>query len=326
MARAIRRYGDAVADLAIRVYEDRDEPAVLALLAASLGKTLDDRYRTFFRWKHHENPFGRSLMWVGEVEGRVVGFRAFLRWRFTDPAGQRVEAVRAVDTATHPDSRGSGVFKKLTMHALDEMRPAGIDFVFNTPNDQSRPGYLKMGWVVDGRVPVQVRPRSVAALWRMVRARAAAEPWSLPVDVGEPVTDLDGGLLAAPPTARSSTSLTTDRTAEFLLWRYGGCAAVASRAVRAGRGAVLVRFRRRGAAVECTVGELLGVLDAGQAGAAVRHATRDGGADYAIASGAHPIRGMLPVVRLGPIQTRRGVAASSCRLPLSLSLGDVELF
>jgi GNAT superfamily N-acetyltransferase len=326
MARAIRRYGDAVPDLAIRVYEERDEPSVLALLAASLGKTVDDRYRTFFRWKHHENPFGRSLMWVGEVEGRVVGFRAFLRWRFTDPAGHPVEAVRAVDTATHPDAQGTGVFKRLTLHALDEMRPAGIDFVFNTPNDQSRPGYLKMGWMVDGRVPVQVRPRSVVALWRMVRARAAAEPWSLPVDVGEPVADLDAGLLAASPRERPSTSLTTDRTPEFDLWRSGGCASVASRAVRAGRGAVLVRFRRRGAAVECTVGELLGGVDAGEAGAAVRTATREGGADYAIASAASPIRGMLKVVRLGPVQTRRGVAASSSRLPLSLSLGDTELF
>ena len=36
--------------------------------------------------------------------------------------------------------------------------------MFNTPNDQSRPGYLKMGWQVVGRVPIGVRPARSAVL------------------------------------------------------------------------------------------------------------------------------------------------------------------
>jgi GNAT superfamily N-acetyltransferase len=319
------RYRDAVADLVIRPYEDSDEDEVLPLLAASLGKTVDDRYRSFFRWKHLENPFGRSFMWVGVRDERIVGFRAFLRWRFVDPGGDPVEAVRAVDTATHPDAQGLGIFRTLTMHGLDEMRPAGVDFVFNTPNDQSRPGYLKMGWEVAGRVPVQVRPRSLPSLWRVVRARTAAEPWSRPVDLGERVAGLTD-VLAAATSARSADALVTQRSEAFLRWRYGSETAVASTALPDGRGMALVRFRRRGAAVECAVGDVVGVTDRRSVGIAVRSAMRIGGADYALASIHSPVGGMVRASRLGPIQTRRDLGPSTTRLPLALSLGDVELF
>ncbi len=314
-----------VSELEIRPFDQADEAAVLEVLHSSLGKTVDARYRGFFRWKHFQNPFGRSFMWVGEIDGRLAGFRAFLRWRFVAPDGARVEAVRAVDTATHPDFQGRGIFRALTLHALEEMRTDGVEFVFNTPNDNSRPGYLKMGWTVEGQVPVKVRPRSPGALWRMARAKTAAENWSLPVSVGEPVELVVGpmlGELASPLPGR----LVTDRSRDFLVWRYGGCAAIASRALPAGDGAVLVRFRRRGRATECTVGDVVGDVSAREAGAAVRRAVRGANADYAIATAATAVGGMVPIPRLGPIQTRRAVRDDANGLALSLSLGDVEMF
>jgi GNAT superfamily N-acetyltransferase len=327
MARPGCRYGDAVPDLVIRPYEDADEPAVLELLAASLGKTVDDRYRGLFRWKHLENPFGRSLMWVGEVDDQVAGFRAFLRWRFLDGGSEPVQAVRAVDTATHPEHRGMGIFSRLTLHAIDEMRRDGIAFVFNTPNDQSRPGYLKMGWVVEGRVPVQVRPCSLSGVRRMLGARTAAETWSLPLDVGEPLGQLDVGLVDGSSSRGRGepADLRTDRTPDFVRWRYAGCPAVASRGVPVDEGVVVVRCRSRGSAIECTVGDVLGSVRARHAGAGVRSAMRQAGADYAIASTSSPIGGMLRTARLGPVLTRRPLSAQS-PTPLCLSLGDLELF
>jgi len=315
-----------VSDLVIRPYRDSDEDEVLPLLGASLGKTVDERYRRFFRWKHQENPFGRSFMWVGAVDGRIAGFRAFLRWRFISPDGETVEAVRAVDTATHPDFQGMGIFRTLTMNGLDEMREAGIQFVFNTPNDQSRPGYLKMGWEVEGRVPVGFRPRSLLALRRMIGARTAADNWSLPTSAGEPLGDLDLDELADPRPSAGSPRLVTDRSPAFLGWRYGACEAVSSRAIRIASGAALVRFRQRGSAVECTVGDVIGTVSHRQAGHAIRRAMREGGADYAIAGSVNDIGGMLRSSRLGPIQTRRQLSDGANRLPLSLTLGDVEMF
>src|SRR5262249_20381845 len=129
-------------ELTIRRAGPEDESAVLELLAASLGWKRDETFETFFAWKHERNPFGPSPAWVAVDAGRVVGFRTFLQWQFEHPDGRPRRAVRAVDTATAPDYQGRGVFRRLTLHAVDELREDGIDFVFNTPNAKSRPGYL----------------------------------------------------------------------------------------------------------------------------------------------------------------------------------------
>jgi GNAT superfamily N-acetyltransferase len=140
----------------LRPYRDGDEEQVLSLLSSSLGWMPDDQHARFFRWKHLQNPAGRRRCgWTRA--GEIIGFRALMRWRFLID-GEPVKAVRAVDTATHPSARGEGVFRDLTMHALDELRAEGVGFVFNTPNDQSRPGYLKVGWIELGRPRGRFRP------------------------------------------------------------------------------------------------------------------------------------------------------------------------
>ena len=94
----------------IRHYRDEDEPEVLELLNVSLGGgPAGRRPPEFFEWKHLRNPFGRSYAIVAEREGQMIGFRTFMRWRFLLD-GAPVTAVRAVDTATHPDAQGQGVF------------------------------------------------------------------------------------------------------------------------------------------------------------------------------------------------------------------------
>src|SRR5690606_25693858 len=127
-----------------------DEGAVLGLIEAALGRRPDPRNAAFFAWKHRENAFGASPAWVAVDGDRVVGFRTLMRWEFDTPEGP-VRAVRAVDTATHPDHQGRGIFSALTRRAVEELQNDGVGFVFNTPNDKSRPGYLKMGWREVGR-------------------------------------------------------------------------------------------------------------------------------------------------------------------------------
>jgi GNAT superfamily N-acetyltransferase len=160
---------------------------VLSLLQAAVGWVPDEQYARFFEWKHAENPFGASPAWVALDGDRLVGFRTFLRWGFT--WGERsVKGVRAVDTATHPDYQGRGVFSRLTRMALEELMSEGVDFVFNTPNEKSRPGYLKMGWHVVGRLPVLARPRSIGRLGRLAHSRVAADKWSVPSTTGVAAT------------------------------------------------------------------------------------------------------------------------------------------
>lgn len=325
-------------ELSIRPFEERDRDSVLGLLAASLGWADDAHHAEFFHWKHEANPFGHSFAWVADDLGAgVVGFRTFLRWRFVTPGGAEVEAVRAVDTATAPSHRGAGIFSRLTRHGLDEVEAAGIDVVFNTPNDQSRPGYLKLGWQEVGRLPVQLRPRSLASLPRVLRSRVPAELWSSPSSAGIPAEEAlgdDDALSALLDSQPAPVGWTTQRSVEFLRWRYTGFPALGYRALLAGPtaadGLVVFRLRRRGAGTECALVEVLAPgADRRVAGRLAVAALRASGADHAIGIGGdRRWPGFVRTARLGPILTSRTVRATppSEVRSWSLVLGDVELF
>jgi GNAT superfamily N-acetyltransferase len=252
-------------DLRVRPYEAADEPCVLELLSASLGAGWTrEGSEAFFRWKHLENPFGRSFLLVAEVDGRIVGLRAFLRWRFRTEEGH-FPAVRAVDTATHPDFQGSGIFSRLTLAAIDTLRNE-VGLIFNTPNDRSGPGYLKMGWREVGSVPVLIgvrRPVVFVRNVRTLRSEESSSPARRAPEIRasracEVLADdllLERTVAVDEPTSR----LATQRSPRYLRWRYGSGPGLDYRAVRLddAPGLAVFRVRPRGALWESTVVEVL---------------------------------------------------------------------
>ena len=53
--------------------DDPDErAAIIALLAASLGRDEDPRFAELYAWKHEQNAFGPSPAWVAVDGGRIV--------------------------------------------------------------------------------------------------------------------------------------------------------------------------------------------------------------------------------------------------------------
>jgi hypothetical protein len=257
----------ATPTITIRPFAAGDEKSVLKLLDATLGGgPAGQRPAGFFRWKHWDNPFGPSFMLVAESSGRLIGLRAFLRWRF-ECSGRFVEAVRAVDTATHPDYQGLGVFSRLNRAALESLR-GEVDLIFNTPNAASRPGYLKLGWREVGRVPVAIRVRRPARLVRGLLARGGRLP-RMPTVSAEPAAHVlehsvqVARLLAAARPADDGR-LRTPRDLPYLRWRYGaapllGYRAVVEEADGELRGMAIFRVRPRGAVWESTVAEVLHV-------------------------------------------------------------------
>ncbi len=321
--------------LVIRAAGPDDRAAIISLLAASLGRDDDERYPALYAWKHEENVFGASPAWVADDNGTLCAIRVFMCWEFR--LGNDVRrAVRAVDTATHPDYQGRGLFTRLTRHGLAEVAADGVDFVFNTPNDQSRPGYLKMEWQTVGRLPVAIRPRGPISLVRLARARVPAERWSIPTTAGERAAEVfadTASIEALLGRVTATNRLTTLRSAEFFRWRYG-TELLQYRVITAPRGVeqgfVVFRLRRRGSAVEAAIGDVVVADDdrrlARSLLAAVR---RTSGADYAIALGRRP-SGFVPFPRQGPILTWRHAACVATDVPaladLDCTLGDIELF
>lgn len=119
----------------------KDVPEIVDLLRISLGKINTEEH---FIWKHFKNPFGKSYGLLACDKEKIIGIRMFMFWEFRKDE-KVVKAIRPVDTITHPEYRGKGIFKKLTLNGLDYCKEK-YDIVFNTPNNNSLPGYLKMGW------------------------------------------------------------------------------------------------------------------------------------------------------------------------------------
>ena len=126
----------------------------------------------------------------------------------------------------------------------------------------------------------------------------------------------------SPPTARAA----------FLRWRYG-FGPLEYRVFPLGNtlsdGVIVFRVRRRGAALEATVCDVIAPRGA-RPRRAFGQIAREVGADYLLAgrSAGGPTAGFLPVPGLGPILTWRPLARTEVpeMSDLDLALGDIELF
>ncbi len=324
-----------VDDIVTRRASRDDVPAVLQLLRRALGWVDDDA--RFLEWKHLQNPFGESPMWVALSGERIVGFRAFLRWELVGPSGRVRHAARAVDTATDPDFEGRGIFTRLTLEAIAALPAEGVDLVFNTPNARSLPGYLKMGWAEVGRLPAAVRPTR----WRFVRvvgtARRPASRGFVPSEVGVPAGDgladhdaVDRLLGAAPV----PLGLATRRSGRYLQWRYGnpdlGYRLLVHGPPTAPDGLLVFRLRRRGAAVEGVVDDVVAPRGSPRiARALVDRLARARAADYLIRLQEPRVTRdrFVRLPQVGPILVCRSLTDIPVpdRRGWAPSMGDVEL-
>lgn len=336
------------ADLAVRPYRAEDESGVLKLLRASLGGgPAGERPAEFFRWKHLENPFGASFLLVAEDSGRIIGLRAFMRWRFV-AGGRTLTAVRAVDTATHPDHQGRGIFSRLTLQALDELR-GEVDLVFNTPNEKSFPGYLRMGWRTVGRIPISIRVRRPVRFLREFRAlRVESASTDLPRVEAETAAEAlrDEEQLEALLSGEDSLDprLSTPRAPSYLRWRYASAPLLDYSAVRLEeggrlRGLALFRVRPRGRLVEATVAEVLVAHGDREAGARVlRRVARSAPVDHLTCHFPAGSAAARAATRSGFLRSRNGMifVVNPLREGIepdptalgswALSLGDLEVF
>lgn len=280
--------------ISVRPYVDADLDAVLDLLRASLGETpVLKRTPELFAWKHLANPFGRSIILVAEADERIVGLRAFMRWELKDPRGETLRCVRAVDTATHPDYQRRGIFRRLTLAALEAARSDGVAMVFNTPNPKSGAGYLRMGWQSVGPIGVLAAPG-------LGLLRGKVDGDRLP-EIGDYLRRSSPiGALAIED--RPARGLRTPRTAAYLRWRFTEHPTARYARVDAKGSTAILRPNVRNGRRELVISDVFGPHPASAIGAALAagRSTYVGGwfSGGSPERAAAARRGMLPIPRL----------------------------
>jgi GNAT superfamily N-acetyltransferase len=286
-----------VPEITVREATPDDVDEILVVLKAALGETpLLKRTRAQWSWKHERNPFGRSIVLVATSGGRIAGVRALMRWHLTTIDQVTLSCLRPVDTATHPDFERQGIFRRLTMDALDLARAEGVHLVFNTPNSRSGAGYLSMGWEQVGAIGVLVRPRLGREVPRPgIEAPTLSDvvPSSMPF---QPIDSID----------RPPRGLRTRRTADYQRWRFGSHPTVRYGMLGTQSGAAVVRAGVRGPRVELVLSDLLGHAGSRE----VRRAAKSNRARYMagfFSSGSPERRsalagGMVPIPGLRTLQ------------------------
>ena len=254
-------------DFEVRLYRDEDEQHVIALLQAAFGRWPGDLAAAdpteYFRWKHHGNPRGPSLLVVAECDAGVVGLNAWLPYALA--VGDRsLHALRGADIAVLPAFRGRGVAARIIEFGTRHI-PAGTAFTFSNPNAMSRSGALRLGRRQAGRIPPYVRLRR--PLRAALAARAAADTGR-----ARPTPPVSAETAASALADRDALSSLLDRVDRppdriavvkdpaYLHWRYGVIGGYhAVREVRDGRlrGLAIFRITARRGARNARVCELL---------------------------------------------------------------------
>jgi GNAT superfamily N-acetyltransferase len=191
----------------VRAGTENDIARIVELLRLSLGESSSEKSVHYWKWKHEQNPFGPSPVLLAEEDGELIGVRAMMQWQWQQ-AGASYRALRAVDTATHPAHQGKGIFSKLTKQMVDDGRAKGFHFIFNTPNEQSRPGYLKMGWKDAGKLNVGLK------ILLPIPKRSLPQASALGSE------ELDGLCDAWNSRINRKEGYFTPKSASYLNWRY----------------------------------------------------------------------------------------------------------
>ena len=95
--------------------------------------------QTLFQKKYINNIYGKSVVEVVYLDEQPVAARGL--WR-NDIFGK--EAYQPGDTCVTDACRGKGIFTEMTKRAVSMLPPQAL--IYNFPNPNSYPGYIKMGW------------------------------------------------------------------------------------------------------------------------------------------------------------------------------------
>lgn len=97
-----------------------------------------------FKKKYLNNIFGESLIILAYLDNKCVGAMAF--WR-NDIEG--IKAYQPCEMAVLNDVRGYGIFSKMNNEGLNYIEKDTL--LYNFPNDNSLPFYMKIGWSIHSR-------------------------------------------------------------------------------------------------------------------------------------------------------------------------------
>lgn len=131
--------------VSIRRFEMSDVNSVVRLLELVFSRPFSLEW---WNWKYRLNPAGfygeDGDIWVAESNGEIVGHYAVIPEKIKF-GSETIMVAQSVDTATHPDFRGMGLFPTLANKVYSECQKR-YRFIYGFPSEMAFKGFLKLGW------------------------------------------------------------------------------------------------------------------------------------------------------------------------------------
>jgi GNAT superfamily N-acetyltransferase len=213
-------------DFVIREFTPDDLGPLRRLYAAVWGY---NRPEGFDRWRYLTPPSGICPVALAVDGDRLAG--AYTLW--PTPlriAGEKVLGAQSMDTMTHPDYQGRGVFTTLANACYEIAAARGYMAMYGFPNPLSYPGFVrKLGWSHTGDIMHWIRPikpshhpKIPTILGPIADLGAAALPTGrigrFEIQSGTPAAEDLQSLLSLWEKHHSSCGV--DRSLAWLRWRY----------------------------------------------------------------------------------------------------------
>ena len=116
------------------------------ILRKLLSAVYPDKMEQFSRerifWQYCGNPAGKVISFNAFHNGELVAHYACLPI-YLKIGGKIIKGLLDINTATHPNHRGKGLFVKLAKTTFEYAKLNGYEFVLGVANENSIHGYLK---------------------------------------------------------------------------------------------------------------------------------------------------------------------------------------
>jgi GNAT superfamily N-acetyltransferase len=131
--------------------DERELHEVAALLTRVFPKAVGGIDEHYLRWLYLDNPCGPAVGFNAWDNQRLAAHYVCLPWA-AHLRGERASCLLSLNTATHPDYQGRGLFTKLAKATYQDAA-ARYDFVYGVANQNSTTGFThKLGFTLAASV------------------------------------------------------------------------------------------------------------------------------------------------------------------------------
>lgn len=224
-----------------KLYHDTvDKASIKGFLSKNIWKSKADA-DALYDWKYERNPFGKTLMFVGEKASRdVIALGIFMPWALRRNS-EAIGACQWIDLVVSFSYRGQGIPDKVLQDGLSEFRNNNSPVCFAFPNANSIPVHKENNGFLLGYITRYVKPlRTEYLIKRFIKAPFLARLAGIAADFflalcsRETWHGAPAGLAVERVSTcgsdfdefwqrlreKFSTTIMTEKTKEYLNWKY----------------------------------------------------------------------------------------------------------